>query len=58
MAYEAIELLNQILDRYGSLDVFIAQLYRELDDAPTQELPRLTFPAPTADGGGRHALRC
>ncbi|MFF0637550.1 hypothetical protein ACFYTS_34210 [Nocardia sp. NPDC004151] len=64
----AVQLLRQILDRYGSLEAFLSQLYRELDQ-PTEEIPRLnldlpawmeplTATAPDRDEGrGRHAWR-
>ncbi|MFD6356449.1 hypothetical protein [Nocardia tengchongensis] len=64
----AVQLLRQILDRYGSLEAFLSQLYRELDQ-PTEEIPRLnldlptwiepltaTHPGPTGSPG-RHAWR-
>ncbi|MGV9833052.1 hypothetical protein ACWDUL_02450 [Nocardia niigatensis] len=37
----ALRLLAAILTRYDTLDAFLAQLHRELDD-PTQEIPRIT----------------
>ncbi|AYF77745.1 hypothetical protein D7D52_32445 [Nocardia yunnanensis] len=65
----AVALLVQILDRYGSLEAFSAQLHRELDE-PTEQLPRLDTPVPTwldppwwpigassFDDEGRHAWR-
>ncbi|MFE3797041.1 hypothetical protein [Nocardia tengchongensis] len=39
-SHSAAALLAQILDRYGSLEAFLAQLHQELDE-PTQEIPRL-----------------
>lgn len=67
----AAALLAQILDRYGSLEAFLAQLHQELDE-PTQEIPRLDLEVPTwmdplwwpitptspgCGGEGRHAWR-
>ncbi|MEU1427163.1 hypothetical protein ABZ412_08790 [Nocardia sp. NPDC005746] len=64
----AVQLLRQILDRYGSLEAFLSQLYRELDQ-PTEEIPRLNLDLPAwmepltattpgrGEGSGRHAWR-
>ncbi|MFD6357841.1 hypothetical protein [Nocardia tengchongensis] len=64
----ALRLLTQILDRYPSLEAFLTQLYRELDE-PTEQLPRLHPDAPRlnppwwpittepATSQPRHALR-
>ncbi|NKY45453.1 hypothetical protein [Nocardia cerradoensis] len=42
-------LVEEIVDRYGSVEQFCNQLRRDLDD-PTVQLPRLTYPMPP-DGG-------
>lgn len=43
----ALRLLAEILARYGSLDAFLAQVRRELEE-PTVELPRISAPRPLA----------
>ncbi|WP_306356629.1 MULTISPECIES: hypothetical protein [unclassified Nocardia] len=63
-ASATLRLLEEILARYGSLEAFLIQLYRELD-APTQELPTAVdtpswrnphWPiSPARAGQGRHA---
>ncbi|MFD7844769.1 hypothetical protein ACFV4K_17755 [Nocardia sp. NPDC059764] len=64
----AVQLLSEILGRYGSLEAFLRQLYRELDQ-PTEEIPRLNLDLPAwmepltataparGEGPGRHAWR-
>lgn len=65
---DAQRLMAEILDRFGSVEAFLAQVKRELD-APTVELPRVSVPRASAwsdpsawpirplpsEGHGRHA---
>ena len=43
---EMLRLVDEVTDRYGSLDAFFARLHAEFDDQPTMQLPVIGAAAP------------